>query len=316
MRRRRILLSLTVLVASLAAPAARGDSGPPLETAPELLADAVMCPATFTGRSEPVLLVHGTAVTADENWSSYVTALTKRGLDVCTVDLPDRAFGDMQISAEYVVYAVRAIADASGKRVDLVGLSQGGLEPRWAVKWWPDVQARVDDLVDIVTPNHGIDTEGVCMRGCVPSIWQMDENSAFLAALNAGDETPGTIDYTSIYSWTDLIVTPQFPDSTSRLDGATNIAVQEVCPRPVDHVQSAYDSVVYHLVLDAITRVGPANKLRVPLDVCAQPIMENADTVRIALLQALVYPYAFPAVMGITHPAVDAEPPLKEYARS
>ena len=74
-------------------------------------------------------------------------ALLGRGLAVCTVELPDNARADNQRSAEYVVQAVRTMSARYGSKVDVVAHSQGPVTARWALKWWPDVAARVDDLV-------------------------------------------------------------------------------------------------------------------------------------------------------------------------
>jgi hypothetical protein len=54
-----------------------------------------------------------------------VHALNNAGIDVCTVDLPDRALTDIQVSAEYVVYAVRHMREHYHSKVDILGHSQG-----------------------------------------------------------------------------------------------------------------------------------------------------------------------------------------------
>ena len=140
----------------LAAAAPAGALGPALATPAADLDRAVRCPLAFSGAHEPVLFVHGTAGRSEDHWAlGYQKILPDLGFDVCTVRLPELALGDIQIATEYVVHAVRAIAAASGKQVDVVGYSQGGLEPRWAVKYWPDVQAAVDDIVTLASPHHG-----------------------------------------------------------------------------------------------------------------------------------------------------------------
>ena len=134
--------------------AARDDSGPPLMTPPATLAAALRCHDTPSSAShEPVLLIHGIASTAAESWDwNYVPALTNAGFDVCTVDLPDRALTDIQISTEYVVYAVRQMRDHYHSKVSIVGHSQGALEGRWAIKFWPDIRNSADDMIGLGAP--------------------------------------------------------------------------------------------------------------------------------------------------------------------
>jgi pimeloyl-ACP methyl ester carboxylesterase len=128
-----------VLGLALAAAIPAAATGPALETNPADRDRAVRCPASFSGAHEPVLFVHGTAGRPEDHWAlGYQKVLPAMGFDVCTVRLPDLALNDIQTAAEYVVHAIRAIAVKSGKKVDVVGYSQGGLEPRWAVKYWLD----------------------------------------------------------------------------------------------------------------------------------------------------------------------------------
>ncbi|MGH2722051.1 MAG: esterase/lipase family protein, partial [Actinomycetota bacterium] len=242
------------------------------------------CPATFAGAGEPVLLVHGLGATGIENWGwNLAGVLPGRGLDVCTVDLPGRAWTDIQASSEYVVHAVRAMAAATGRKVDVVGHSEGGLQPRWATRWWSDVRDRVDDIVTLGTPHHGVvdPTFGLvhCPVPCVPgALWQMREGSDFLTALNAGDETPGDVSYTSIWSATDeLVQLLALGKPTSDLAGASNVRIQDVCPgRPVSHVGLAVDAPTSAVVLDALTHPGPADPARVDRRTCLQATAPDA----------------------------------------
>ena len=171
--------------------------------------------------SQPALLVPGTAQTGAEAWDwNYFPALNEQGIDVCTVDLTDGALTDIQTSDEYTVY---------------MGFSQGPLEPRWAIKFWPDIRDAVDDLVGLAPPNHGAAIGNtMCAPGaCIPAAWQFSIGSNFITTLNADDETPGDSDFTNVYSATDDVVFPQLPDplSVSRMGGgATNIQIQTVCP--------------------------------------------------------------------------------------
>ena len=232
-------LAAAVLVPVLTAGPLRAAEDPALSVPADAAAAALRCPVPVRAGRSPVLLVHGTFTTAEESWSwGYGRALPRLGYDTCTVALPDRAMADIQVSAEYVVAAVRALAAASGARVHVVTHSQGGLEARWAARWWATVRDQVDDLVMLASPNHGTSVAaGQTLAGLsCPACWQMRPGSAFLAALNAGDETPGEVSYTSLFSLTDVVVPQLPPPPTSALAGAANVLLQDVCPgRPVDH---------------------------------------------------------------------------------
>jgi len=78
-----------------------------------------------------VLLVQGTGATAKDNWSwTYEPALNKLSIPWCQIDLPDHATGDIQINGEYVVYAIRTMYARAGRRIAIIGHSQGGMVPR------------------------------------------------------------------------------------------------------------------------------------------------------------------------------------------
>jgi triacylglycerol lipase len=216
------------------------------------------------------------------------------------------------------VHAIRRMHAATGRRIAVFGHSQGGIEPRWAVRWWPDVRAAVDDLVMLATPNHGVTYGDLSCAAapCLPSLWQQSQGSRLLATLNAGDETPGDIAYTSIYSHSDWVIQPSLPEATSALDGATNIAVQDVCPgRVVDHIQAAFDAAVYALVIDALEHDGPADPARIDPLVCAQDAMPQVDRVAGWQRTAELYALAVERQSSADN-KVDEEPPLREYTES
>lgn len=250
-----------------------------------LLKAALHCPDTFTSRRHPVLLVHGTFARGEENWGwNYLPELTERGFDVCYLDLPDRSVDDIQLSSEYVVFALRKIHRLTGKRVDILGHSQGGLQPRWALRWWPSLRTITSDLVTLATPNHGTQVAAFQAVSCEACI-QMGPNSNFLAALNSADETPGKVEYTNIY--TELIDELVVPATSAETNGATNISIQDVCPaRPVDHVTIAADAAVLAMVIDAFTHKGTTAIGRLPADLClGNPLFPDDPAQGIALLQ-------------------------------
>lgn len=316
-RRAAGVLAGVLLVTGLALPAAgeTAEPGPRLETPVAVLDDAISCSPRL--RHKVVLLVHGTSVTADENWSwNYVKALPHEGFDVCTVQMPDRLLGDIQTTSEYVVHAIRVIARRSGQRIDVVGLSQGALQPRWALRWWPDLRNLVDDYISMAGTNHGsVFADGSCATDCLPSLWQQrTSGSQFQTALNSGDETPGAVSYTSVYSLTDEIIQPVAPTPVAAIRGASNIAVQDICPgRYVGHVASASDAAYYGAVVDALKHVGPADPSRVDRNFCTQQFMPYVDPKEAAVRTAEVYVFA--GIVQGEHAKVSSEPPLRPYAR-
>jgi triacylglycerol lipase len=310
----RLLLAAGVglwIVSSAAPVGADPVPGPALAESPQELAKALSCPEKFRGTHEPILLVHATTETGERNWSSnYGRVLPTLGYDVCTVELVDLARGDIQASAERTVYAIRTMAARSGQKVQVVGHSQGPLEVRWAIKWWPDIHLLVDDLVGIAAPYHGWrQTDIYCGSACVPALWQMRMESNFMGALNAGDETPGDVSYTSVYTITDELVQPF---ETANLDGGSNITVQDVCPgRAVEHIEMVFDAATYAVVLDALTHPGPAELSRVDRGACLQRTMPGVTAADLVAGEVDFWTFA-PRALG--EHQVDREPAVAPYA--
>jgi triacylglycerol esterase/lipase EstA (alpha/beta hydrolase family) len=311
-------LAAAIGALALALPAA-ASADPPLDVAPGALRAALRCPSHFTHPGHnPVLLVHGTGLNADESWDwNYELALPPSGYDWCAVTLPDRALGDIQVSAEYVVYAIERIHALTHRRLTVITHSQGGMEGRWAMRWWTAARADTSDLIDLASPNHGIYAADACAGSgnCWPAVWQMARGSHFLKALDSVSETPGTTAYTQIYSLTDELVEPS---TTAPLGGganAANIAIQSICPgRVVHHAGLLSDPAVWELVLDAMTHVGPANPGRVDRGACLQASMPYATVPGVLAGNAFLYGTA--AVAFSDHPGIRGEPPLKPYARA
>ena len=315
--RSRIKLAVTTAATVLslfpgtATPAGAADPGPPLTESPDALAKTLTCPATFRGEHEPVLLVHATTETGQRNWgSNFGRVLPMMGYDVCTVELVDEATGDIQLSAERTVHAIRTIHERTGQRVQVVGHSQGPLEVRWAIKYWPDIRFLVDDLIGIAAPYHGWrQTDIYCSSACVAALWQMRMESKFMGALNSGDETPGDVSYTSVYTLTDELVQPY---STADLEGGTNITVQDVCPgRVVEHIEMVFDAATYGVVLDALSHPGPADKSRFDTALCLQRTMPGVTAADLAAGEADFWSHA-PSKLGENQ--LKSEPALAPYA--
>ena len=253
---------------------------------------------TGSGASEPVLLLHGAGVTREENWSwNWWPWLAANGFETCWLQMPDYGYPDMQTSAEYVAHAVRRVADRTGERVDIVGHSQGGLIPRWSIKYFT-AGTQVDDYVGFAVPNHGalvFDVETAPGKDWAGA-WQMRPSSEFLRVLNEADETPGSTSYTSIYTVADEMVQPV---GTQALEGAANLVLQDVCPgRVAEHLTLPADGVAFLLALDALVQEGPADLSRSGVT-CTETLMPGASVP--------------PGLENRTGEMVGGEPPLRPY---
>jgi hypothetical protein len=268
-------LFLSALFASSAAAieyAPVDQPGPPLSVPQDKLDASLECNGDLAGAAQtPVLLVPGTGSNPHSNFSwNYEPALNSLGIPWCAVTLPENALGDVQDAGEYVVNGIRAMYAQAGRRISILGHSQGGMVPRWALRFWPDTRAMVDDQIGLAPSNHG--TTGaalLCSVTCSAAAWQQGDTSEFIKALNSYQETFAGISYTEVYSHFDEIVTPNGDDSGSSSlhtgDGQiTNVAIQDLCSLdPSEHLATGtQDDVAYDLAIDALTHAGPADPAR------------------------------------------------------
>jgi hypothetical protein len=259
---------------------ARPGPGPALTTSPRSLAGALSCPRGVRGDRGSVLLVPGAGGDPAIAYPAGLERLLRvNHYAVCDLSLPHAGFADFQIQAEYVVASIRTMATRSGRRVNVIGVSQGGALPRWALKWWPDLRSLVGDVIGLAPGNHGNGPTlaALCAFPCPPTMRQGVPGSRYLSALNRGDETPGRLSYSSIFSATDEKVPP--PSPTLRGEGDdSNTRLQTICPgRRVDHGSVAYDAVAIALALDALRHAGPARAGRIPRSTCARKYARFVD---------------------------------------
>lgn len=299
----------TLAAATFAAP-----SGPALQTSAATLAAALTCSADLaTSTKTPILLVPGTIETARTAYSwGYQKVLREQGHPVCTLALPGGGTQDMQITVEYVVAAVRSMSETSGREISVVGHSQGGLLPAAAVRYWPDLASRIDDVVSLDAPYGGsrlVDYVCDATHACPALAWQVTRNSDWSRALRRAP-IPAGISYTSIgTSNTDLIFPS--PDATS-LPGATNVLVQDLCPgRYVGHIDMLSDAAAHAFVMDALTHSGTANQARLSASTCSQTTFPGVDATLRAQLGWLLED-----LLEVIFDAawISTEPPLRDYA--
>jgi triacylglycerol esterase/lipase EstA (alpha/beta hydrolase family) len=232
---------------------------------------------------EPVILVNGTFANQNDNWQAASPLLANHGYCVFTFNYGGpsasavvQGTGDIATSAGQLgAFVIQVLASTGASKVDLVGHSQGGMMPRYYLKFAGGA-AHVDKLIALAPSNHGTTLGGLTalvialgtaglVNGAISALCtacvQQEKGSAFLANLNAGGDTVAGVSYTVIESRYDEVVTPY---TSAFLSGAgvTNIVLQNQCPLDLtDHLEIAADPVALADVLNAL---DPAHPVRVP----------------------------------------------------
>jgi triacylglycerol esterase/lipase EstA (alpha/beta hydrolase family) len=203
---------------------------------------ALLAPAASASAQDPILFVHGWSGNAS-NWSVMIAQFQADGYPASHL----RAFTynsaqSNVTTAGVVANQVNQLKAATGAaKVDIVTHSMGGLSSRYYLRNLGGT-ANVDDWVSIGGPNHGTSTALAC--SLLVSCREMLPGSAFLTALNSGDETPGTTNYGTFWSPCDEIINP---DTSTILSGATN--VQTGC---IGHLSLLVAPSVYEGVRDFV----------------------------------------------------------------
>ncbi|WP_323793954.1 esterase/lipase family protein [Nocardioides sp.] len=222
-------------------------------------------------RPTPVILVHGTMGDRKNLLEGLSRSIKSKGFCVFSLDYGDRGLSDIRASAKQLKrYTKRVLRATGASKVSMVGHSQGGLMPRYLIKFLRGKKL-VDDLVGIAPSNHGTAfvggdnpisalvaaiVNGPC-RACV----QQGAGSPFLTRLNQGDETPGRVNYTQITTRYDQVVVPHTSGYLTEGRRTTNLTLQDLCPTSLaEHVTVPLATPTIDIVLDALTRRGPASK--------------------------------------------------------
>ena len=317
---RRALLVTLVLIVSLVATPSRASAQAPSSATTRATSPAwLSCPSRAEMRAARgvVLLVPGTGSRPHESWSwSYQPALAADGFATCTVALPDDGLGSFTRAAVRVRKAIRLTSRRAGHRIGVVGHSQGGALPVWAIKFWKGSARRVSDVVSLAGPFNGtqLGNELCATQRCAPLAWQLRQGSQHVSALQRAPlpdrrRAPAV---TSLFSRYDEVVRPA--ETASHLDGASNVLLQDVCAHdPSEHGLILGDPLAYALTLDALTHRGPADPARLPPTTCQEVFIPNGDLAGSGVFLDSVARFA----TGLLNPSrwVEAEPPVPAYAR-
>ena len=252
-----LLVPVALLLVLLPDPA-RAASPPPTAVTPAV-ADVASCRPT-AARPTPVVVVHGTFGDSATLLRRLRGALVRDGYCVYSIDYGRRATAPIeQSAAELRSFVDEVLAATGARKVSLVGHSQGGMMPRYYLRFLGGA-SKVDDLVGLAPSNHGTRTPLLLTPGLTtlcPACAQQAAGSDFLARLNAGDETPGAVSYTTVVTRYDEVV---LPHASGFLAGATNVTLQQKCRAHLPgHLLLPSDGAAIRVVLHALARRGPAS---------------------------------------------------------
>jgi triacylglycerol esterase/lipase EstA (alpha/beta hydrolase family) len=220
----------------------------------------------------PVVLVHGTFGNGTDNWLALAPYLVDRGYCVFSLDygqLPGVPLFDGlgpidKSAAQLATFVDRVLAATGAPKADLVGHSQGGMMPRWYLKFLGGA-AKVNALVGIAPDNHGTTLDGLTqllpyfpgaenlLTLATPGLADQMAGSAFVTQLNQGGDTVPGVHYTVIATKYDEVVTPY---RSQFLDGpdVNNVLIQDKCALDLsEHVAIGLaDRIAYHEVVNAL----------------------------------------------------------------
>ncbi|AMW09574.1 lipase [Streptomyces qaidamensis] len=220
----------------------------------------------------PVVLVHGTLGNSVDNWLGLAPYLKVRGYCVFSLDYGQlegvpffHGLGPVEKSAGQLKDFVDKVLAATGAaETDVVGHSQGGMMPRYYLKFLGGA-AQVNALVGIAPSNHGTDLNGFThllpyfpgaadlLAKNTPALADQVTGSAFLTKLNAGGDTVPGVRYTVIATRYDEVVTPWRSQYLTG-PGVRNVLLQDLCPVDLSEhvVVGLLDRVAFHEVANAL----------------------------------------------------------------
>ena len=225
----------------------------------------------------PVILVHGTFADMSNSWQALSPLLFDHGYCVFALNygsyagsgaLGVYATGPIeQSAAQLSAFVNRVLAATGASQVDIVGHSQGGMMPRYYLKFLGGA-AKVHTLVGLAPSNHGTTLDGlttlenhfpgadVTPADC-PACAEQEAGSPFMTKLNAGGDTVAGVDYTVIESENDEVVTPYQSAFLTGPD-VTNITLQDQCALDQgEHLSMPYDHIADDDVLSALDPQDP-----------------------------------------------------------
>ncbi|WP_131766450.1 esterase/lipase family protein [Candidatus Protofrankia californiensis] len=217
----------------------------------------------------PVVLVHGTFGNALDYWITTAPVLAASGFTVFRLDygaLPGipvlHGLDSIEKSAQQLAAFVdKVLASTGASKVDIVGHSQGGMMPRYYIKFLGGA-SKVNRLISLSPSNHGMaENELVTLAKQFPGAEKLigstmppacaDQTigSALLTKLNGDGETVPGVQYTVIASKFDDVVTP-YSSAFLNGPGVQNITLQDLYPVDIsNHGAVAANPMVFREVV-------------------------------------------------------------------
>ncbi len=163
-----------------------------------------------------VFLLHG-YLQGDAAFRNLERHLYERGMNVESESYP--FWRDLRIVEKQLLEKVKGIYEKSGRRVDLVGHSLGGLVSRSLAQKHPEYVRKV---ITLGSPHKG--TYVAYLGLFTKSGRQMIPGSSYLREINSMP-LPETVQFYSIYSLRDMAI---IPHDSARLEGAINIPIENL----------------------------------------------------------------------------------------
>lgn len=266
---RRLLAAFSLAAAMAVAPTASASAS--AQAAPSSGWNDFSCHPSAQ-HPRPVVLVHGTFANGTDNWLVLAPYLVARGYCVFSFDygmLPGETLigglGPIADSAQQLSdFTDRVLAATHAAKVDIVGHSQGGMMPRYYLKFLGGA-AKVNAMIALAPDNHGTTLDGLTallpyfpgasgfLQGSLPGLADQVAGSSFQRTLNAGGDTVPGVHYTVISTIYDEVVTPYTTQALSGPD-VHNVLLQKLCAVDVsEHVAIGLtDRIAFHEAANAL----------------------------------------------------------------
>ncbi|GDY30868.1 esterase/lipase family protein [Gandjariella thermophila] len=226
----------------------------------------------------PVVLSNGTGANAYDDWAGLSGVLAQDGYCVFVPNLGGppgfmlQTIGRIEdTAAGFAQFVDRVLAATGASTVDIVGHSQGGMMPRYYIKNLGGA-SKVHSLIALAPSNHGTTLNGLLnvitslpggsaiLGMACEACLEQQAGSPFLTQLNSGGETRSGINYVTIATKRDEIVTPYTSAFLADAPNVVNTTVQAYCwPDLTEHINITYDPVAIRLVRNAL---DPAHAVR------------------------------------------------------